>query len=204
MVRASLLLVDDDEDMLAVLSRWCTQDGFDVECAKDGFEALYKLRERTFDLVVTDLGMPGMHGLKLIEMLKTFDPAIQIVVLTGQGTLQTAVEALREGKAFDFLRKPLSDLAILSKSLSRALERRRELAGTVRQDHPELPELTNLSEREKSIALLLVRGLHPDAIADQLALSKGTVRNHLSVVYEKLNVRNRAEAVVALREYRLD
>ncbi|MBM3269686.1 MAG: response regulator transcription factor [Candidatus Sericytochromatia bacterium] len=202
-MRAAVLLVDDDEDMLAVLARWCQGDGFDVECAKDGYEALYKLRGRQFDLVVTDLEMPGLHGLKLIEMLKTYDADIQIVVLTGQGTLQAAVEALREGKAFDFLRKPLKDLAVLSNSLSRALERRRTTARKKRPEPRDLEDLPDFTERERAIAKLLAEGMHPDEIADELALGKGTVRNSLSIIYQRLDVKNRAEAVVALRMYRL-
>lgn len=207
MSRAVLLLVDDDEDMLAVLARWCIQEGYETDTARDGFEALAKLRGRLFDLVVTDLAMPHMGGLKLLEMLKTYDDTIQVVVLTGQGSMENAIEALREGKAFDFLQKPLPDLGLLSASLARALERRRQvLAARALEARASVakPQLSGFTERELEIARALSEGLRPEEIQDRLAIGQGTLKNHLTAIYQKLGVKGRADAVLALLRYRLE
>jgi DNA-binding NarL/FixJ family response regulator len=204
MARARLLIVDDDEDMLAVLQRWCTKEGFEVETACDGFDALGKLDGGAFDLVLTDLVMPRMDGLKLLEMLNTYDSTIQVVVLTGQGSLETAVQALREGKAFDYKFKPLGDLSELTRALGRALDRRKEVTTLIaRSKEAEAAEAPldfeapfgQLTVREREIAALLARGFHPDQIAEKLKITAGTLKNYLSEIYEKLGVRGRAEVV---------
>lgn len=207
MSRAAVLLVDDDEDMLAVLERWCAKEGYEVEIARDGFEALGKLRGRTIDLVVSDLAMPNMGGLKLLDMLKAYDDTIQVVMLTGHGSMETAIEALREGKAFDFLQKPLADLGILSACLGRALERRRQVLAMREREaraSGSKPLLTGFTEREMEVARALTEGLRPEEIQERLAISHGTLKNHLTVIYQKLGVKGRADAVVALLRYRLD
>ncbi len=207
MGRAVVLIVDDDEDMLAVLATWCAKEGYDVVRARDGFEALGQLRGNVVDLVVTDLAMPQMSGLKLLDMLKTYDETIGVIILTGQGSIETAIEALREGKAFDYLRKPLPDLGVLSAALDRALDRRRQILAARAQEakaSATKPPLTGFTEREFEVARALTEGLRPEEICDRMSVSQGTLKNYLSAIYQKLGVKGRADAVVALLRYRLD
>ena len=207
MKRAYLLIVYDEPDMLAVLARWCTKEGYQVETAADGFEALAKLRDRPFDIVLTDLSMPGMDGLKLLEVLKAFDSSIEVVIMTGQGTMDSAIAALREGRAFDYLKKPLAKLEDLSAVLDRALQKRRKAPESIVRDPDALisqmpSPFEPFTARERDIARLLAEDLDAKAIADQLNLGVGTVRNRLTTIYQKIGTNDRGQAVVLLRRYR--
>lgn len=81
--------------------------GYEPTVAESGFDAIALARQERFEVVVTDLRMPGMSGLQLLAIFKELDPTIELIFLTGQGTMQDAITALREGRAFDFLQKPL-------------------------------------------------------------------------------------------------
>jgi len=97
--------------------------------ASDGEQALELARHRHFDVAVLDLRMPGMSVLELLEMLRTVDPECQSIILTGEATLETAVQAMKLG-AYDYLTKPFS-LAELEMAVQRAYERR-QLAKEIR------------------------------------------------------------------------
>jgi two-component system, response regulator RegA len=102
---SSLLLVDDDERFRERMARALSDRGVSVSLAGDASEALRQLSERQFDAAVTDLKMPGPNGLVLIKEIMTRSPDTRVVVLTGYGTIATAVEAMRLG-AIDYLVKP--------------------------------------------------------------------------------------------------
>jgi two-component system nitrate/nitrite response regulator NarP len=191
---AKVLLVDDEPDLLENLREWLELMGYAVVAAPDGQAALALARERDFDVVVTDLKMPRMGGHDLLAFLKARDAAVEVIMLTGQGTMQDAIQALREGRAFDFLQKPLRDLRDLSNAIERALSRRRRLAAP--QPLPPAPIVEALTERERELLARLAEGLDNREIAQRVALSEGTVRNLLSRLYEKLGVANRTQAVL--------
>ena len=193
---ARVMLVDDDADTLDVLDEWLTMSGYEVMTASDGMKAIAMAKQTSFDLVVTDLNMPGLTGLQLLAMLKALDPTIMVIFLTGQGTMQDAIAALREGRAFDFLEKPLNDLQHLNHVIERALARRAASlpAPAPRGSVPENVE--SLSPRETEIMKLVAEGLENREIAARLYLSEKTVQNHLTRIYEKLKVSNRTQAVI--------
>ncbi len=119
-MKPRLLIVDDEEHIRDGLKRSLTLDGYDVEVAADGEEALKKLEEEDIDLIITDLKMPKVTGEELMkETLKKY-PHIPVIVLTGHGTIENAVEAMRQG-AYDFITKPLN-IDKLSLVVKRALE----------------------------------------------------------------------------------
>lgn len=124
MNRGRILVVDDEEDLRDMLAFLLEGDGFEVETADGGLSALAVARRRRFDLAVTDMKMPGMNGIETLAALKEVDPSIEVVVLTGYASEQTAAECLRRG-AYGYLRKPfeLDDLRVL---IHRALARHRE------------------------------------------------------------------------------
>ncbi|MGH7416615.1 MAG: sigma-54-dependent transcriptional regulator, partial [Candidatus Rokuibacteriota bacterium] len=115
-----VLIVDDEEParqgLTALLARW----GYDVDEAADGQEAVSKAAAGLPSVVISDLVMPKMDGLELLRALKTDVPFASVILLTGQGSIDTAVTAMREG-AYDYLTKPVEP-GRLSALLERALE----------------------------------------------------------------------------------
>jgi DNA-binding NtrC family response regulator len=119
MTRKSILVVDDEKPQRDILNDILTQAGYDVTSAASGEAALKFVKERDFDLALTDLQMTGMNGLELLESLNELHSTIIVILLTGHGTIESAKLALRQG-AFDFLEKPL-DLDVLLATIKRAL-----------------------------------------------------------------------------------
>ena len=118
-----LLVVDDDAEYRGTVVRRLTRRGYQIQEAGDGETALQLLQRRQFDIALLDMVMPGMSGVDLAEQLKQLQPECEVVLLTGQGTVETAVRAMKVG-AFDFLTKPCP-LAELEVVLEKALAQRR-------------------------------------------------------------------------------
>ena len=106
-VSKTILVVDDEKDIRISLSGILEDEGYQVLTAASGVEALEKLREDLPDLVLLDIWMPGMDGLETLEKIKTLLPHITVIMISGHGTIETAVRATKLG-AFDFIEKPLS------------------------------------------------------------------------------------------------
>jgi len=102
-----LLVVDDDMSLRTILHDSLSASGFDVTVAKDGPSALEAIQENAFDLAVSDLMMPGMSGIQLMEEATKIRSDLGFLIVTAYGTVETAVEALHKG-AFDFITKPFS------------------------------------------------------------------------------------------------
>ena len=100
-----LLIVDDEQANLESLTRLFAKEGMATLGAKDGQEALELLRKHNVAVVVTDLMMPGMSGVDLLRATRTVCPGAQVVLMTAFGTVETAVEAMKDG-AYDFVTKP--------------------------------------------------------------------------------------------------
>jgi PAS domain S-box-containing protein len=113
-----ILLIDDEPDILRVLSRSLATDGYTVACARSGTEGLAAFEAQRADIVVTDIKMPGMDGIEVLKHIKARDPDSEVVIITGHGDIDSAVEALQFG-ASDFINKPVRDEA-LSIALKRA------------------------------------------------------------------------------------
>lgn len=195
-----VLVVDDQQSLLDILRRWLARGGYEVEVASDALMALELGKRQRFDVLVTDLKMPGLNGLQLMSLFKDLDPTTEVIFLTGQGTMQDAIEALREGRAFDFLQKPLRDLHELNQAIDKALARQRMLQVPV-APRPAPTALEGLNAREQEILALLSEGLDNRAIAGRLSLSEKTIRNYLTRIYEKLGVTSRMQALIACREH---
>ena len=194
-MKPRLLIVDDEPELLELLGDWFAGKPYELVTATDGTRAMTLAQEQPFDVIVTDLKMPGLSGLDLLSALKESDPEVQVVILTGQGTMSDAIEALREGKAFDFLQKPLANLRELDMVIERALARRR---GPVTLSVPK--HIEALSPREIELMQCLALGLDNRAIANALNLSEKTVKNQLTRIYEKLAVKNRTQAVLVCQQ----
>jgi DNA-binding NtrC family response regulator len=118
----SILVVDDDDANRVTLERILAREGYHVVHASGGREAMDRLREERVDLVLTDLKMPGMSGIDLLKAGRKVDPDLEVVVMTAYGTVETAVEAMKEG-AYDFVAKPLKRMELVT-TLQKALEKR--------------------------------------------------------------------------------
>lgn len=103
--KIKLLIVDDEVKFLDSISRRLEMRGFDVTKASNGSQALEAAREASFDLALLDLKMPGLNGQQVLEMLKEEHKYLEVIILTGHGSVDSAVECTRLG-AFSYLPKP--------------------------------------------------------------------------------------------------
>jgi two-component system response regulator HydG len=115
-----LLVVDDDRANVESIQRTFEKEKIEVLTAGDGREALDLLRQRRVGVVLTDLMMPGMSGLELLRAVKTVSPETEVILMTAFGTVETAVEAMKDG-AWDFVTKPFKRIQIV-KAVRRALD----------------------------------------------------------------------------------
>jgi len=118
----TILVADDEPGMRESIARVLRREGFRVLVAADGREALDVIRRVPLDLVIADLRMPGLDGLELLRAAKLVAPDAEVILLSGHGTVEEAVEAMKE-RAYDFLTKPF-DRAPLVRVVRQALERR--------------------------------------------------------------------------------
>ena len=142
-MKASLpdvLIVDDDDDFRPLLLQRLTRTGFVAEAAAGGAQALEITQRRQFDVAVFDMQMPGMSGLELLEKFKALYPETEVILLTGQGTIESAVQAMQLG-AFTYLLKPFG-MGELEAQIKLAAERRE-----LRKENEQLR--TILSRRQK-------------------------------------------------------
>jgi len=120
-----ILLADDERTIAVTLRDDLADAGHDVTVVHDGDAAAGKLGEDRFDVLVTDIRMPGKDGIELLKLAKATDPAMEVIVITGQATIETAVEAIRHG-AFDYVRKPFLNEEIVRLVANLAKVRRLE------------------------------------------------------------------------------
>ena len=154
----SILVIDDKESMRQMLAKTLESEGYEVDVARDGEVGLDKAKEKRFDLVLTDLKLPSMDGLRVLSSFKDLDPEISVIVMTAYGTIETAVQAIKQG-AFDFLTKPF-DVDHLNVLIQRALENRRLLAENVllREELAQslgFTEIIGKSEKMKEVTRLV-------------------------------------------------
>ncbi len=170
--RGRILIVDDEANARAALSEILREEGYSTETAADGFKALGKLEEFQPDVVLTDLKMPGLDGIGLMEKAQATHSEATFVVMTAFGSISSAVEAVKKG-AYNYLTKPL-DFSVLAVVVERAVERSRLLQensrlrdrlrernafGHVIGSHPSMVKLLRLIEQvAPSRASVLIQG----------------------------------------------
>ena len=121
-IEGRILLVDDEEQFLKVLSERLEVRGLKVNSVTSGEDALARVEEQNFDVIVVDLAMPGIDGIETLRRLKEKDPDSEIIMLTGHGTVHSGIEAMKLG-AEDFLEKPV-DIGELLERIGEAKDKR--------------------------------------------------------------------------------
>jgi signal transduction histidine kinase len=158
-MRPRLIVVDDEARQMEALCRTLTPEGYDVSGFSVPQQALAALREQPFDVLLTDLMMPGMDGLELLAAALELDPDLVAIMMTGQGTVTSAVDAMKIG-ALDYILKPFN-LTAIRPVLARAVDVRR-----LRLDNIRLREAVSLHEVSNAIARSLDSGTVLARVAD--------------------------------------
>ena len=116
-MESKIMIVDDDKNLLSVLNTLFTEENYAVTTCSDGLQAIKKCRAEHFDLVITDVMMPGASGLEVLREVKRSDPNVLVILITGFASLETAVKAIREG-AYEYITKPfkLEEIKIVVKN----------------------------------------------------------------------------------------
>lgn len=170
-MKLTILVADDEKNIREGLGRALELDGYDVLMAEDGKQAMDLLGKKPIDLVLTDLKMPRVSGEELLKHIAGTQPNLPVLVLTGHGTVENAVVAMRHG-AYDFLTKPVN-LDRLSLLVKRALEGR-----VLALEHQALKEEVARMERKRKFAQLIGKSAPMQRVFElinQVASSKASV-----------------------------
>src|SRR6195952_1009818 len=125
---SNILIIDDEKAIRKTLSEILSYEGYKIEEAADGEEGLKKFNSTTYDVVLCDIKMPKMDGLEFLEKAREINSDVPIIVISGHGNIETAVEAVKKG-AFDYISKP-PDLNRLLITLRNALDKTTLVAET--------------------------------------------------------------------------
>lgn len=144
LINPGILIVDDEDIVRKSCVRILSPQGYNLDTAKNGSEAVKKLQNESFDLVLADLVMPDITGIDLLKKIKEEWTETEVIIITGYGTVKTAVDALKYG-AYDFIEKPFTPEALLN-SVERCLEKKKlELENIrLRQEITALYSLDNI------------------------------------------------------------
>jgi len=130
-MKIKVMLVDDEKEFVDVLAERLEARDFDLVKAYSGEDALAKLQEQEVDVAVVDVLMPGKDGVETLREIKRLNALIEVIMLTGNATVETAVEGMKQG-AFDYLLKPTETRDLVAK-IARAYKRKAEHEDRIRQ-----------------------------------------------------------------------
>ena len=172
-MKSRILIVDDERDMLALLKRIITEKTeYEVTAEHDPVRAIEIIHTEPFDLVITDLKMPKMDGIALLEEIKRVQPSSDIIIMTAYATIETAVEATRKG-AFDYIAKPFRKERILltlrralewqamareNVALRQSIEQQMALPSIIGSSPAMMSILNRIKQVAKSMATILIQG----------------------------------------------
>jgi DNA-binding NarL/FixJ family response regulator len=189
-----ILIVDDDRGLQSLLSDVLKLEGYEAIVAGDGREALEKIKMHLPDLILLDIRLPKMDGIKVLEEIKKIDKNLIVIMLTGYGDIKDAVKAMKLG-AFDYITKPFKNEEMVI-NIKKALQKRhlsREVEDLKR----------SLTQREKEILSWLKNGKSSWDISVILGIRERTVNFHIDNIKQKLNATSRTQAVAIAVENEL-
>jgi len=208
MITDDQALIRDGLEMLMKLEK-------DIEViglAQDGAEAVELVAANPPDLVLMDLKMPGVNGVEATRRIRAEFPQVKILVLTTYNDDEWVFDAIRAGASGYLLKDTPREkvLEAIRGTVSGQNYLDPEIAGKIidqaasRQTEPATAITDKLTERETEVLRLIARGLNNTAIASKLHLSEGTVRNHVSAIFAKLDVSDRTQAAIIAIRHGLD
>jgi two-component system response regulator FixJ len=189
-------IIDDNPAVCQAVALLLLGEGLSVAIHVSGsafLAALPSLRPHSIGCIVTDVRMPGVDGLALLEHLRVLGCHPPVIVMTAHGDIMTAVQAMKAGAA-DFLEKPFDGTKLLA-VVQDALHRRHSDPAQSNDNGGPSDLITRLSAREREILDLLVTGQSNKAVARVLGISPRTVEAHRARILERLRVRSLADAV---------
>jgi two-component system response regulator HydG len=189
--RAEILLVDDEEALCTAAEKILAKEGYHVTSVNTAKDGLAKFENEAADLLITDLMLPDLDGISLLKRAKEMRPTVEVIVITGHGTVEKAVEAMRLG-AYDFIEKPL-DRAALIKAVSRAVEKQR-LSEENRRLREELQQQRGedalIGNSESMVAVKkLIRQIAPTDVSVLIQGESGTGKEVVADVIHNLSQR---------------
>jgi DNA-binding NarL/FixJ family response regulator len=201
------VLVADDQSMVRAGFRVLLAGEEDIEVvaeASNGLEAVQKAAQFNPSVVLMDIRMPELDGLQATERILAADSAARILILTTFDLDEYVFKSLRAGASGFVLKDDSPEQLIAAirtvangEALLSPAVTTRVIKQFVRTPHPDPPkELQELSERERDVFRLMVRGLSNGEIANELYISEATVKTHVTHILQKLNLRDRVQAVV--------
>lgn len=179
-----ILIIDDDRDMQLILSDTLALEGYETIVAGDGKRALKEIRAQSLDLVLLDVRLPGMNGLKVLEKIKKINRQLIVIMFTGYGDIRDAVQAMKLG-AYDYMTKPFDNGEIVA-----------NIKNALHKLHLKNKRLSApLSRREKEVIRWLIKGKSSWEVSEILDISERTVNFHINNIMQKLEAVTRTQAV---------
>jgi DNA-binding NtrC family response regulator len=130
-MKTHVLLVDDEEEFVQVLSERLKIRDYDVATSLSGEDALVKIKDRNFDVVILDVSMPGMDGITALREIKAIKPLTEVIMLTGRATVETAIDGMKLG-AYDYIMKPCETEQLVS-NINKAHQKKAEHEERIRE-----------------------------------------------------------------------
>jgi DNA-binding response OmpR family regulator len=206
-----ILIVEDHEDLADALRTNLRSEGYDAAVASDGRQALAMVRADPPDIIVLDLGIPGLDGLALLSRLRAEGHWCPVLILTARDSDSDKVEGFRLG-ADDYVTKPFRTLELMARvdAMGRRVIRERAAASVqpapAAVPAPDTSQLTpqqimaacGLTLRQAEVALLIANGRSNPEIAERLGISRFTARNHAEQILARLKVESRWQVARAL------
>src|ERR1051325_3071250 len=201
-----LLVVDDDPGLLLAVSETLRAEGYEVQTARRGAEAMIRVAEALPDLIISDIRMPGMDGYALVRNLRASPRSrlVPIVFLTAKDDTADRIAGFRTG-VDAYITKPFEPeelLAVVKSILERVQRTHADLArmfGDQEEDETDLIRDEDLTDAEWRVGEEGARGVANKEIASELKLSLRTVEGHISRILDKKNLSNRVELALHIR-----
>ncbi len=155
---SKILIVDDEESIIESISMVLENEGYEIDSCLNGMSAIQKVTHNEYDLVLLDIKMPKMDGLEVLEKIMEINKNLVVIMISGHGTIDTAVEATKKG-AYNFLQKPLPELHELKLTIKNAIKykKSKEELRRIRNEYKESNKLIGRSDKIKNVLELITK-----------------------------------------------